>query len=77
MTIGGLARVASAIGFAGFAWVASAQDFPAKPLRLIVGSTPGGGTDISARLIAPLMSERLGQQVIVENRPGATTTIGV
>ena len=55
----------------------SAQDFPSRPLRLVVGSTPGGGTDISARLIAPKMSEQLGQQVVVENRPGATTTIGV
>jgi tripartite-type tricarboxylate transporter receptor subunit TctC len=46
-------------------------------LRLVVGSTPGGGTDIAARLIAPKMSEHLGRQVVVENRPGATTTIGV
>lgn len=56
---------------------AGAQEFPVKPVRLVVGSTPGGGTDISARLIAPRMSEFLGQQIVVDNRPGATTTIGV
>jgi len=54
---------------------ASAQEFPSRPLRLVVGSTPGGGTDIAARLIAPKLSEQLGRQVVVENRAGATTTI--
>ena len=49
--------------------------YPARPVRLIVGYAPGGATDITARLIAIRLSERLGQQFIVENRPGATTNI--
>ena len=72
-----LASCALVVCLAAVSGYSSAQDFPSKPLRLVVGSTPGGGTDISARLIAPKMSEQLGQQVVVENRPGATTTIGV
>ena len=72
-----LASCALAVCLAAVSGYPSAQDFPSRPLRLVVGSTPGGGTDISARLIAPKMSEQLGQQVVVENRPGATTTIGV
>ncbi len=70
-------RCAFAICCAAVSSVAPAQDFPSKPLRLVVGSTPGGGTDITARLIGPKMTEQFGQQIIVDNRPGATTTIGV
>jgi tripartite-type tricarboxylate transporter receptor subunit TctC len=54
---------------------ASALDYPTRPVHLIVGYPPGGGDDIVARLIGPWLSERLGQQFIVENRPGATTNI--
>jgi tripartite-type tricarboxylate transporter receptor subunit TctC len=55
---------------------AQAQSFPTKPIRVIVPSVAGGGTDITARMIAPRMSELLGQQVVVENRAGAAMIIG-
>ena len=54
---------------------AHAQPFPAKPIRLIVSYPPGGGADLMARLIAPRMSETLGQPVVVENKPGASGQI--
>ena len=55
---------------------AGAQAYPSKPIRLIVGFPPGGGTDIVARVIGQKLTESWGQQVIVENRPGATGMIG-
>ena len=54
---------------------AIAQDYPGKPIRLIVGFPPGGSNDIIARYIAPKLGEALGVQVVVENRPGANATI--
>ena len=54
---------------------AQAQDYPNKPIRMVVGFPPGGGTDVVARIIAPRYSELLGQSVVIENRPGATGTM--
>jgi tripartite-type tricarboxylate transporter receptor subunit TctC len=48
-----------------------AQPYPAKPVRILVGFTPGAGMDIALRLLAPKMGETLGQQIVVDNRPGA------
>jgi tripartite-type tricarboxylate transporter receptor subunit TctC len=52
------------------------QNYPVRPVRIIVPTSPPGGADVVARLIAPGLSERLGQQVIVDNRAGASTMIG-
>ena len=56
--------------------LAAAQPYPTKPVRIIAAAGPGGGDDFVSRLIAPKLSEILGQQVIVENRPGAGGMIG-
>ena len=63
-----------AAGVAGLPAVsptAWAQAYPTRPVRIIVASTPGGAPDIVARLMGPWLSERLGQQFVVENQPGA------
>ena len=62
-------------------WILSAsvhaQAYPTKPIRIVIPFPPGNTTDIMTRLIAPKMSERLGQPVIVENKPGASGMLGL
>jgi tripartite-type tricarboxylate transporter receptor subunit TctC len=68
-----LATCAGAIAVAGRS---SAQAYPSRPVRVIVPVAPGGANDVTARLIGQWLSERLGQQFVIENRPGAATNLG-
>lgn len=71
-----LRRAFISLAFFSFVSHVFAQNYPAKPIRLVVPFTPGGVTDTSGRLIAEQLSKRLGQQVIVDNKPGASGNIG-
>src|SRR5258707_8492980 len=68
----------TAIGLSAFAAIGSAPaaDYPTRPVRWVVGYPPGGATDIIARLIGQRLSEKLGQQFVIENKPGAGNNIG-
>jgi tripartite-type tricarboxylate transporter receptor subunit TctC len=69
-------RFAAAAALAVLTTSAWSQAYPNKPIRMIVGFPPGGGTDVVARVIGAKLQEWYGQPVVVENRPGATGTIG-
>ena len=67
---------ATVIAIAGLMPSLYAQGYPARPLRLVVPFSPGGAADVPGRILSQKMSEALGQQVVVDNRPGAGSTIG-
>jgi tripartite-type tricarboxylate transporter receptor subunit TctC len=68
--------LAGAVATLGGVFDARAQDWPQRPIRFVIGFGPGGGTDIVGRILAQAMQKRLGQPVVVENRPGAAGTLG-
>src|SRR3989475_11906830 len=61
----------------GIASLVYGQSYPSKPVKIIIPFPPGNTTDIMTRLIGPKMTERLGQQIVVENRPGASGMLGL
>jgi tripartite-type tricarboxylate transporter receptor subunit TctC len=71
-----LARLIMLAAISGLADPATAQPYPVKPVRIVVPVAPGGGSDFVARLLGHRLTEALGQQFVVENRPGAGSTIG-
>jgi tripartite-type tricarboxylate transporter receptor subunit TctC len=73
---GFLHLAAGAAALPAISRIARAQTYPTRPVRIVVGFAPGGGVDITARLIGQSLSERLGQQFVVENRTGAGSNIG-
>src|SRR6266702_4716729 len=71
-----LRLLGAAVAFPTVSGIAMAEAYPTRPVRLIIGYTPGGSADIAARLMGQWLSERLGQSFIVESRPGAGSNIG-
>lgn len=73
----GAAIALSSAFIAAYAAPGSAQTYPTKSIRIIVPYAPGGSTDVIFRILAPRLSEILGQQIVIDNRPGAASTIGL
>jgi tripartite-type tricarboxylate transporter receptor subunit TctC len=72
---GGIGCIAG-LGIGAQAQAAAATAYPSKPVRIIVGFTPGGGTDVAARILAQRLADTVKQSFVVENRPGASGAIG-
>src|SRR5690349_1236908 len=64
------------LGTAAIAATHSAEAYPSRPIRIVLGFPPGGSDDYLARIIGPKLSERVGQSVVVDNRPGASSNLG-
>src|SRR6058998_428115 len=71
-----MAGLVLAIGTLAIGTQAQAQDYPTRPVTIVVPTGPGGGMEMVARLVAPKLEQRLGKPFIIENRPGAGTNIG-
>src|SRR5688572_11209894 len=71
-----IAAGVAAATFAGLTLHATAADYPARPVRLVVPFAPGGGSDVVGRIIGQKLTESFGQTVVVDNRPGAASMIG-
>src|SRR5947207_2876946 len=75
--LGAVALLAlGAIQYAGMAVLAQAQDFPTRPIHIVIAFPPGGPTDFVGRLVADKVKDILGQTIIIENKPGANGAIG-
>jgi tripartite-type tricarboxylate transporter receptor subunit TctC len=68
-------KLSSMIVLAMAAAAVSAQDYPSRPIRFVVANSPGGGLDITARTVSPRLSSALGQQIVIDNRPGAAGSL--
>jgi tripartite-type tricarboxylate transporter receptor subunit TctC len=76
LLIAAMALVVAGVARSQATSTSSGQGYPSRPIRLIVASTPGGGPDIASREVANELTKQMGQQIIVENRPGANGIIG-
>jgi len=76
MSVSIVLRILSSASMLAAACLCTAQSYPSRPVRLVIPFPPGGGADITGRIVGQKLSERLGTQVVIDNRPGASTMIG-